>query len=108
MSSRKGAVFHNQDFAGILEKTDTGEYIFRYDDSYFNDPKKWAISLTLPKRQQEYHSRYLFPFFCSLLTDGINKAAQSIAFGFDWNDHFVHLLKTAHSDMFGVVTVKEL
>ena len=108
MSSGKGVVFHNQIFAGILEKTAAGGYFFRYDDSYFIDPKKPAISLTLPKKQQEYHSRHLFPFFCSLLSDGINKAVQCIELGFDWNDDFTHLLKTAHTDTFGAVTVKEL
>ena len=37
--------------------------IFKYDENYFRDDSKPAISLTLPKTQKEYDSEFLFPFF---------------------------------------------
>lgn len=48
--------------AGILTEVSPTEYVFRYDDGYFADSKMPAVSLTLPKTQQEYRSAYLFPF----------------------------------------------
>ena len=45
--------------AGILTEVSPTEYVFRYDDGYFADSKMPAVSLTLPKTQQEYRSAYL-------------------------------------------------
>jgi HipA-like protein len=39
--------------AGIVEENEMG-FVFRYDDAYFHNPTKRAISLTLPKTQQIY------------------------------------------------------
>lgn len=104
----KGAVYNNNVFAGVLEKTVEGEYIFRYDQTYFDDSSKRAISLTLPKTQQEYRSPYLFPFFSNMLSEGENKKIQCRMLQIAENDDFTHLLKTAHTDTIGSVTVKEL
>ena len=61
----KALVYVNNDLAGYLSK-DKQEFTFRYDDLYFLDPKKKAISVTLPKARQEYKSNYLFPFFFNM------------------------------------------
>ncbi len=60
--SRRAAVYNNETLAGYLEK-ESGAYLFTYDESYVNDSKQPAISLTLPKNQIEYKSDKLFPFF---------------------------------------------
>ena len=94
--------------AGILTEVSPAEYVFRYDDSYFADSKMPAVSLTLPKTQQEYRSAYLFPFFSNMLSEGRNRAVQSRLLHIDEADHFGILLATARTDVAGAVTVKPL
>ena len=98
----------NDRLTGILTEVSPTEYVFRYDDSYFADSKMPAISLTLPKTQQEYRSAYLFPFFSNMLSEGRNRAVQSRLLHIDEADHFGILLATARTDVAGAVTVKPL
>jgi serine/threonine-protein kinase HipA len=49
----KAAVFRNRELVGTLIEENHSSYIFRYDDRWFADAKKPAVSLTLPKTQQE-------------------------------------------------------
>jgi serine/threonine-protein kinase HipA len=105
---RKAAVYLRGDYAGELTEVSRKEYIFRYDDDYFADQDKPAISLTLSKAQQEYRSEYLFPFFFNMLSEGSNRMAQSRMLHIDENDHFGILLETAQTDVSGAVTVKPL
>lgn len=105
---RRGAVYMNDRLAGILTEVSPAEYVFRYDNSYFTDNKMPAISLTLPKTQQEYRSAYLFPFFSNMLSEGRNRAVQSRLLHIDEADHFGILLATARTDVAGAVTVKPL
>ena len=105
---RKATVYNNGVPAGTLGKTAEGHYVFRYDDRYFNDPATYAISLSLPKTQQEYHSNTLLPFFFGLLSEGVNKQTQCSLLRIDENDHFSLLLATAITDTIGSVTVKEV
>lgn len=53
---RKAAVYRNGELAGVLEEDDARNYVFRYADGWWADSSKPAISLTLPKSQQEYRS----------------------------------------------------
>ena len=94
--------------AGILTEVSPTEHLFRYDDGYFADSKMPAVSLTLPKTQQEYRSAYLFPFFSNMLSEGRNRAVQSRLLHIDEADHFGILLATARTDVAGAVTVKPL
>lgn len=105
---RKAEVFENNFFAGTLEQTDNGEFIFRYDDQYFIDPDKQAISLTLPKVKKEYHSPVLFPFFFNMLSEGANKRIQCLEYKIDEQDHFGLLLATGDKDTIGTVTIKQI
>jgi len=100
-------VYRNSILAGILTQDNNG-YIFRYDDLYFNNPDLPAISLTLPKNKQEYRSRYLFPFFFNLLSEGVNKKLQCRYLKIDEKDYFALLLATAQNDTIGAVTVKPM
>ncbi|MBC8384204.1 MAG: HipA N-terminal domain-containing protein [Candidatus Cloacimonetes bacterium] len=105
--SRKGNVFLNGIFAGEIEKKDN-IYTFSYDEKYYSDISKKAISLTLPKKKRIYRSRKLFPFFFGLLAEGIVKEIQCQKLRIDENDHFTRLLKTTSSDTIGGVTVEEI
>jgi serine/threonine-protein kinase HipA len=106
--SRKAQVFNNGLLAGLLEKTEGGDYTFTYDQGYLNDPETFAISLTMPKAPGPYRSEVLFPFFFGLLSEGINRQTQCRLLKIDEDDHFSLLLKTAGSDTIGSITIKEV
>jgi serine/threonine-protein kinase HipA len=106
--SRKAEIYNNGVLAGTLEKTDDREYIFQYDQYYFKDINQYAISLSLPKKQQEYHSKTLFAFFYGLLSEGVNRQTQGRLLRIDETDHFSILLSTATADTIGSITVKEV
>lgn len=105
---RQAAVYRNGHLAGILSEENPQRYVFRYEDGYFVDSSKAALSLTLPKSQQEYHSPYLFPFFFNMLSEGVNRKLQSTQLRIDEKDHFGLLLATAQFDTVGAVTIKPL
>lgn len=105
---RKVAVYRNNIYAGILTEENRGKYVFRYDDAYFTDDTKPAISLTLPKSEKEYHSPVLFPFFFNMLSEGVNRQLQSRLLKVDEQDHFGLLRATAQYDTIGAVTVKPI
>lgn len=105
---RQAAVYRNGLLAGILSEENPQRYVFRYEDTYFMDGSKAALSLTLPKTQQEYHSPYLFPFFFNMLSEGVNRKLQSTQLRIDEKDHFGLLIATAQFDTVGAVTVKPL
>lgn len=104
----KGGVYINGELAGILEKNTEGKYHFRYEDTYFHNPIKPSISLTLPKTKQAYESDHLFAFFMGLLSEGMNKDIQCRLLKIDENDDFARLILTAGEDTIGAVTVKAL
>jgi serine/threonine-protein kinase HipA len=72
------------------------------------DIKKPAISVNIDKSQQEHYSKFLFPFFFNMLSEGSNRLVQSKMLRIDENDHFGILLETAQTDVPGAVTVKPL
>ena len=101
-------IYRNGDLAGILTEESRTSFVFRYEDEYFHDTGKAAISLTLPKTQQEYRSKYLFPFFYNMLSEGVNKRLQSKQLKIDESDSFGLLMATAQFDTIGPVTVKPI
>ena len=103
---QRGLVYNNGELAGFIEKLD-GKYIFRYDEGYFINSNKPAISLSLPKEKQEYKSDVLFPFFYGLLSEGVNKELQCNVLKIDEADDFTRLLKTTAIDTIGAITIKE-
>ncbi len=105
---RKAAVYRNGELLGTLTEESRSSYIFRYEDKWFADAKKPAVSLTLPKSQQEYRSEFLFPFFFNLLSEGVNRKLQSKQLKIDEADYFGLLLATAQYDTIGAITVKPI
>ena len=105
---RKAKVFYKREEAGELTQKDDGSFTYRYTNLWMADKDKPAISLTLPKTSQEYHSKYLFPFFFNMLPEGSNKEVVCRLMRIDRDDYFGLLLTTAQFDTIGAVTVKKI
>lgn len=103
---RRAEIYRNGILAGELMEENRSHYVFRYHDAYFHNPNLPAISLTLPKTQQEYHSEYMFPFFSNMVAEGANLAIQGSYLKIDERDTLRLLGATAGSDTIGAVTVK--
>ncbi|NVN97105.1 HipA N-terminal domain-containing protein [Candidatus Nomurabacteria bacterium] len=101
-------VYRNSILAGTLTEVNKSQYVFRYDDKYFNDATSPVVSLTLPKSKQEYISDHLFPFFSNMLSEGANRKLQSRHLRIDENDDFGILMATAQVDTVGAITVRPL
>ncbi len=101
-------IHHNGIFAGTLTEENHNQFVFRYDDNYFSDSSKPAISLTFPKTKKEYRSAFLFPFFFNMLSEGANRLLQSKHLRIDEEDSFGLLMATAQLDTIGAVTVKPI
>lgn len=104
---QRGTVFANGIKAGSIKRTDDSKYVFEYDNTYFANHNLPSISLTLPKTQARYEAGELFPFFCGLLAEGVNKDLQCRLLKIDEEDDFTRLLKTSGSDTIGAITIKE-
>jgi len=104
---QQGNVFFNDELAGVIEKVGK-KYTFCYQQSYFQNPHTKPISLTFPKTQQIYQGDYLFPFFFNMLPEGHNKKVICRLLKIDENDYFTLLIKIAHSETVGAVTVREI
>lgn len=104
--NRRADVYCCGKLAGHIEETDDG-YQFTYGANYLATPGTEHVSLTLPKRAEAYTSRFLFSFFFGLLAEGELKRIQCWKLKLDEDDHFGRLIKTAHCDTIGAVTVVE-
>jgi len=105
---RKLEVYRNGILAGTLIEETRHHFVFRYDDNYFYDTNQPSISLTLPKKQKEYSSEFLFPFFFNMLSEGVNRKLQCTLLKIDEEDSFGLLMATAQFDTIGAVTVKPI
>ena len=102
---RKAKILYKNLEAGVLTQYDNGTFSFRYNDEWMSDATKPAISLTLPKMRQEYHSEFLFPFFYNMLPEGSNKQIVCKLNRLDCDDYFSLLLTTAKNDNIGAIKV---
>lgn len=105
---RQAVILYKKQETGQLTQLDDGSFTFRYHDQWFESNDTPAISLTLPKIQQEYHSEYLFPFFFNMLPEGSNKQNICFELRIDPTDHFGLLLTTAKYDTIGAIQVKKI
>ncbi len=105
---RQAEILYKKEPAGLLTQSDDGSFVFKYHQLWFNDATKPAISLTLPKTQQEFSAKHLFPFFYNMLPEGSNKQTVCFENRIDTNDHFGILLATAKYDTIGAVQVKKI
>jgi serine/threonine-protein kinase HipA len=105
---RRAEILYKKEPAGLLTQVDDGSFVFKYHKLWFNDATKPAISLTLPKTQQEFSAIHLFPFFYNMLPEGSNKQTVCFENRIDTTDHFGILLATAKYDTIGAVQVKKI
>jgi len=106
--NRKAEVYRNSIYVGILSEQEDKTYKFEYDQDYLNNDKNLAVSLTMPKSNKTYKSKYLFPFFFNMLAEGVNRKLQLRQLQISENDHFALLLATSSKDTIGAISVKEI
>ncbi|WP_432220907.1 HipA N-terminal domain-containing protein [Flavobacterium sp. TMP13] len=102
---RNAKVLFKDKEAGILTQYDDASFSFRYHDEWIADNSKQSISLTLPKTEKEFQSKYLFPFFFNMLPEGSNKQVVCKLNRIDLDDYFGLLMITAKNDSIGAVRV---
>ncbi len=93
--------------AGVLTEYNRNDYTFVYDREYLLVHEE-AVSLTLPLREEAYHSTYLFSVFANMLSEGENRQIQSQLLRIDSDDDFGILLATCQFDTIGAITVKPI
>jgi HipA-like protein len=102
---RKAKILYKDEDAGVLTQHDDGSFTFKYHETWVADKNKQDISLSLPKSGHEFHSKYLFPFFYSMLPEGSNKQVACKLNRIDETDYFGLLMITAKHDSIGAVRV---
>ena len=105
---RLARVFFKEEEAGKIRQLDNGSFEFSYNDLWLQNSDKPAISLTLPKTNEVYRSKFLFPFFYNMLPEGTNKQTVCFQMRIDESDDFGILLITAKSDTIGAVRVEKM
>jgi len=102
---REAKVLFKDQEAGILTQHDDGSFTFSYYDAWMNDSSKPGISLSFPKMEQPFYSKFLFPFFYNMLPEGSNKQVVCKLNRIDKTDYFGLLMITAKQDSIGAVRV---
>lgn len=85
---------------------DEGGYHFEYDSAFIEDVTLRPISVNMPKTQKIFHSRELFPYFKSILSEGENREQICRALRIDPSDDWSLLALTCQYDTIGAITVK--
>lgn len=101
---RKGYVYIQNNYAGVIEETEDG-YAFSYHPDYLRLPEAVAASLTLPLRAEPYETSILFPFFDGLIPEGWLLDVVSHNWKINPNDRF-GLLLLACKDCIGDVCIR--
>ena len=102
--AKTAKVLYDGVLAAQLSETDEG-YQLQYDLNYLQQPDSKPISLTLPKQQEPYSSKVLFPFFDGLIPEGWLLDIAVDHWKVKANDRFELLLTTCR-DSIGAVTVE--
>ena len=104
---RKGEVYYNDIFAGVISETDDGEYIFQYDKQYVKDHPDDFITFTMPVTEKPYIDKRLFSFFEGLIPEGWLLDIASENWKINRNDR-MGLLLACCQDCIGAVSVKPI
>lgn len=67
---RAGKVYYDESFAGLIQETDDGEYVFQYDADYVEKHPGDFLVFTMPVSLKPYRSKRLFSFFDGLIPEG--------------------------------------
>jgi len=104
---RKGEVYYNDCFAGIILETDEGEYVFQYDGQYVKNHPDAFIIFTMPVTEKPYIDKRLFPFFEGLIPEGWLLDIASESWKINRNDR-MGLLLACCQNCIGAVSVKPI
>lgn len=104
---RKGKVFYNDIFTGIVTETNDGEYTFAYQPSYIEAYPKQFLTFTMPVTDKVYRDRRLFPFFDGLIPEGWLLDVASDNWKINKNDR-MGLLLVCCKNCIGSVSVEPL
>lgn len=85
---------------------DVDGYHFEYDDAFIENDTTRPISVNMPKTQKTYHSKELFHYFKSILSEGENREQLCKALRIDPSDDWSLLALTCQHDTIGAITVK--
>ncbi len=100
-------VYMNETKAGVLtEKLPGKGYTFCYCKDYLQTDLP-TVSVTLPKREDEYESDELFPFFSNMMVEGAIRKAVCSLYRIDENDYFGLLAAMADKDCIGSVQLRK-
>lgn len=105
---RHAKILFKEEEAGVLTQYDDGSFSFSYLKTWMADNNKPAISLTMPKIEKVYYSKFLFPFFYNMLPEGSNKQVVCRLNRIDQEDYFGLLITTAKNDSIGAITVEKI
>ena len=105
---QKGNVYRNDVLAGEITRDENEVYGFTYNSEYLSRDDAMSISVNFPLQSETFVSDRLFSFFFNMLSEGNIKEIQCRDLKIDPDDNFTRLLKTAHSNTIGSVTVKEV
>ncbi len=107
ISNKLQVVSKDAVIAGELWLDDEG-YHFEYDDVFINDNSMRPISVNMPKSIKTYHSKELFYYFKSILSEGENRDQICKALSIDPSDDWSLLALTCEHDTIGAITVKSI
>ncbi len=100
-------IYKGKQKAGELSRDEEG-YHYIYEDNFINDDTTRPISVNMPKNQKEYHSKELFHYFESILSEGENRKQICKALGIDVSDDWALLAYSCSEDTIGAITVKKI
>lgn len=103
---RKAAIKIKDQLAGWLIQDESG-YHFVNENSYSAIPNALPVSLTLPIREEPYHSNVLFPFFDGLIPEGWLLDIAEKNWKLNPRDR-MGLLMACCKDCIGAVSVEEV
>jgi len=93
--------------AGVLWIDDDG-YHFEYTDDFIENKNTRPISVNMAKTQKTYHSKELFHYFKSILSEGENREQICKALSIDPSDDWSLLALSCQYDTIGAITVKSI
>ena len=100
-------VYYNEIKAGTLtERVPGEEYSFLYDVNYLASDLP-PVSLTLPKQNEDFLSKSLFPFFVNMLPEGANRRMICNKYKIDETDFFGLLSVMANKDVIGAINIRK-
>ncbi|MBC8344347.1 MAG: HipA N-terminal domain-containing protein [Bacteroidetes bacterium] len=87
---------------------DNEGYYFKYDVDFIENDNTRPISVNMPKDQKTYHSKELFHYFKSILSEGENRKQICKALRIDPSDDWSLLALSCQYDTIGAITVKNI